>query len=98
MNRLTPELERLIVWARQAPELRPKAPPAGFAVRVARCWCAPSPNSLIGIWQEAIWGSAWAAAAVIVLGLALLGAQKLKTSSSYDVSPAFQLVSTELVP
>jgi hypothetical protein len=98
MNRLSPELEKLITWARRAPQVPPAAAPMGFAARVAANWGAPSPLNLFAIWQKAIWGSAWAAAAVIVLGIALLTAQKLEANSTYDVTPAFQVVSTELVP
>jgi hypothetical protein len=50
------------------------------------------------LWQQAIWKTAWAAAAVIIAGLALLTVQKLDQKSPYDVSPAYQVVSTELVP
>jgi len=98
MSRLSPDLQRLITWSRCAPQSPPSAAPLGFAARVASRWCSPSPVNLFGIWQRAIWGSAWAAAAVIVTGLALLAAQKMETNSTYDVSPAFQVVSTDLVP
>lgn len=98
MNRLSPELQRLITWARQAPVAQQRVISPGFASRVAAHWCAPPPLSLVGIWQKAVWGSAWAATAVIVVGLALITVQKLRTDSTYDLSPAYQVVATELVP
>jgi hypothetical protein len=98
MTRLNPELKKLINWARQAPAAEETPIPPWFAARVASHWCAAAPNGLFGTWQKAISGSAWAAAVVIVLGLALITVQKLQTNSTYDVSPAYQVVSTELVP
>jgi hypothetical protein len=98
MNGLDPELKRLMRLAKPPPEVPPVAAPIGFATRVATRWCSTSAFSLFGIWQKAIWGSALAAAAVIVLGLALITAQRLQTNSTYDVSPAYQVVSTELIP
>jgi hypothetical protein len=84
--------------AKPLPEVPQVLIPMGFATRVATRWCSTSPLNLFGVWQKAIWGSAWAAAAVIVLGLALITAQRLQANSTYDVSPAYQVVSTELVP
>ena len=98
MSRLSPELRRLIHWARQAPEAKQATIPPWFAARVATQWCAAGPMGPFGAWQRAIWGSAWAAAVVIVLGLAVITAQKLQTNSTYDVSPAYQVVSSELIP
>lgn len=98
MNRLPPELSRLLAWAQQAPKIAPPPVPPGFAARVARNWNRANVPDLVLIWQRAIWASAWAAAAVIGLGLVLLNSQKLGTNSPYDFSPAYQVVSTELVP
>jgi hypothetical protein len=98
MNRLDPQLKRLMTLARQAPGEPPASVPAGFATRVTARWRVPESFNFLPIWQKAIWGSGWAAAAVIVCGLAMLTAQKLRANSTYDVSPAIQLVSTELVP
>jgi hypothetical protein len=98
MNRLTPELQRLITWAKAAPEAAPPQTPGGFASRIsARCFNAPTPDPLV-IWQKAVWASAWAAAAVIVVGLVLLSSQRSGANSAYDLSPAYQVVSTQLVP
>jgi hypothetical protein len=98
MNRLTPELQRLITWAKAAPEAAPPQAPPGFASRVSARWFnAPLPDLLM-IWQKAVWASAWAAAAIIGLGLVLLNSQRSGANSPYDVSPAYQVVSTQLVP
>ena len=98
MNKMSPELKKLMSWAKQAPSDSPINAPAGFATRVVAQWDSSSGFSLVGIWQKAIWGSAWAAAAVIVLGLALITAQKRQTNSAYDLSPAYQVVSTQFIP
>jgi hypothetical protein len=98
MNQLSPELKKLLSWAKQAPREGPNDAPAGFATRVVAHWNSSPAFSLLGVWQKAIWRSAWAAAAVIILGLALITAQKRQASSGYDLSPAYQLVSTELIP
>jgi hypothetical protein len=85
-------------WARHAPEALPPAIPSGFSARVTARWGkVPSINNF-ALWQKAIWGSAWAAAVVILLGIVLLTAQRLRTNSVYGFSPAYQVVSMELVP
>jgi hypothetical protein len=98
MNRLDPELKKLMRWARQAPEPTPAPMPFRFSSRVAECWNSIQPVSEFLVWQKAIWGSAWAAMAVILLGMTMLGFQKLRTSSPYDFSPAYQAVSLKFVP
>lgn len=98
MNRLTPELHRLITWAKAAPQPEPPPAPAGFAARVSARWCRRAAPDLFLTWQRAVWASAWAAAAIIGLGLVLLSSQRLGSNSGYDLSPAYQVVSTELVP
>lgn len=98
MTPLTPELKRLMRWARHAPETLPPAIPLGFSMRVTARWGKVPSINTFALWQEAIWGSAWAAAVVILLGIALLTAERLRTNSLYDFSPAYQVVSTELVP
>ncbi len=72
--------------------------PSGFAARTLARWNgAPSVN-MFAIWQKAIWGSAWAATAVILLGLVVLTAQRLRPQTPYDFSPAYQVVATDFVP
>ena len=101
MNRLPPELQRLITWAKAAPaapELEPPPARPGFATRVSARWCQLGESDLLLTWQRAVWASAWAAAAIIGVGLVLLSSQRLGSNSGYDLSPAYQVVSTELVP
>jgi hypothetical protein len=98
MTPLNPELKRLMRWAQQAPLPPTPAVPLGFSSRaIARSGSISALNSF-ALWQKAIWCSAWAAAAVILFGTVLLTAQKLRTSSPYDFSPAYQVVALELVP
>lgn len=98
MNDLRPDLKRLMRWARQAPEQAPAAAPRGFSARVIANWHGNPVQPDFALWQTVIWRSAWAAAAVIILGLALLTGQQLRPASFYDVAPACQVVSAELVP
>jgi hypothetical protein len=55
-------------------------------------------STAIVLWQKAVWGSALGAAAMILLGAALLTVQKLRPGSPYDFSPAYQVVSMKFVP
>lgn len=98
MNRLSPELKRIMQWARQAQPHPLTGPPFGLSQRVVQAWLGAEATDPLTIWQQAVWKSAWPAAAVILIGLALLTAQRLSSRSPYDVSPAYEVVSTELVP
>jgi hypothetical protein len=98
MNDLNPELKKLLRWARQAPEQAPPNLPMGFSSRVVTHWTSMSLRAEFGFWQKAVWGSAFAAAALILIGLALLTVEQLRPASFYDVTPAYQVVSTEFVP
>ena len=98
MNPLSPEFRRLIRWAKTAPEPPPLTAPVGLPTRIATRWCDPATPDLAALWQRAVFASAWAAAAVILLGLALLNSQRSASNSPYDVTPAYQLVASELVP
>jgi hypothetical protein len=98
MNPLDSELKTLIKWARKAPLLPPPPMPLGFAARIAARQDRTPPIDMLAIWQKAIWGSAGAAIIVIVLGLVVLSAEKLRTKSAYDFSPAYQVVATTIIP
>ncbi|HZR21687.1 MAG TPA: hypothetical protein VFE51_30675 [Verrucomicrobiae bacterium] len=98
MNQIPPELKRLLHWARQAPAPPADQAPFGFSRRVVNIWLTERPVDPLWIWQRAIWNSGCAAALVILLGLAVLTIQRFGHKSPYDVSPAYELVSTELVP
>jgi hypothetical protein len=98
MNRLNPELKRLLSWARQAPALPPAEIPLGFSQRIATRWSGWPTRDLTGMWQRAILRSLWPATAVIVVGLAILIVQRFTSNSFYGLSQAYQVVSVELVP
>jgi hypothetical protein len=98
MNRTDPELKRLFGWARSAPPPLTAQAPLGFSQRVVRLWLQAGPPEVFWLWQKAIVKSAWAAAAIILAGLALLTAQRAGRASAYDFTPAYEVVSTQIVP
>jgi len=98
MNRLNPELKRLLRWAREAPALPPAEMPLGFSQRVATKWDRLVDRDSLGMWQRAILGSVWPATAVILLGLTILIVQRFTSNSFYGLSQAYPVVSLELVP
>src|SRR5579872_5655845 len=98
MNDLHPELKRLMRLARQTPPQAPPAAPLGFSTRVVALWHGTSTRAEFGLLQKFIWGSACAATAAILLGLAFLTARQLRPASFYELTPAYQVVSTQLVP
>ena len=99
MNALKPELRRLMRWAGKAPPSPNTIPmPLGFSRRVVHSWMSKEAPDPFWIWQRVIGTSAWAAVVVILVGLALVTFQKFSTGSPYDVTPAFEVVSTDLVP
>lgn len=97
MNPLSPELRRLIARAKTAPPWPVPPVPAGFAARVLAGCDNPGAADLLQTWSRAVWASAWAAVGIIGLGLVLLRSER-QMHSAYDLSPAYQVVSTELVP
>ena len=96
MNQLSPELKRLMRWAREAPPQPSRQPPPGFAAGVI--FRRDAPLSELAVWQNVIWRSAWAATALILLGVAVLTSHKLKPDSPFDTSPAYQVVSMKFIP
>jgi len=73
--------------------------PLGFESRVLRaCQSSSSNDDAFRVWQGAVWKSAWAAATVLLVGLTVLAVQRLGSKSAYDFSPAYEVVSTELIP
>ena len=98
MNQLNSELKRLLRWSRQAGSIPPAPAPFGFSQQVVRRWGRSPANDSFIMWQRAISGLVWPAAVVVLLGMTILMIQRFATNSSYDLSPAYQLVSMELVP
>jgi hypothetical protein len=72
--------------------------PRGFSGRTVARWSDVPSINMFAIWQKAIWGSAWAAAAVILSGLVVITAEHLRAQSPYDFSPAVQAVAADFVP
>jgi hypothetical protein len=98
MNRIAPELKRLFRWARSAPPPLAAQAPLGFSHRVVGLWLQAGPPEAFWLWQTAVIKSAWAAAAIILVGLALLTAKQAGQKSAYDFTPAYEVVSTQVVP
>ncbi|SRR5579871_1885465 len=98
MNRIDPELKRLFRWAGSAQPAAPPRAPLGFGHRVVQLWLRGEPKGAFWVWQTAVVRSAWAAAAIILAGLALLTAQRAGQKSAYDFTSAYEVVSTQVVP
>jgi hypothetical protein len=99
MNQLNPELKRLLRWARQSPVLPPEEVSQGFSQRVVRQhWSSGPVHDSPGMWQRVILGSVWPATAILLLGLAILMLQKFNNHDSYELLPAYEVVSAELIP
>lgn len=98
MSELNPELKRLMRCARQAPGPEPGPAPPVFCARVLARLGHDEHSSEPEFWQRAVWGSAWAAAALIVAELALLSIQQVRPSSFYHLPAPYQIVSAEFIP
>jgi hypothetical protein len=98
MNQLNPELKRLLRWARDSAPVSAEEAPLGFSRKVVRQWCLSPARDSFGMWQRAISKLIWPATAIVVLGLTLLMIERFAQNSSYDLSPAYQVVSMEIIP
>lgn len=98
MNRLDPDLKRLMKWSRRAPESLPSEAPPGFSGRVvARREVAPSASPLSALHKLASI-AAWASALVIVCGVLFLVSQARAPKLATDFSSAAQFLASNLVP
>jgi len=75
MNRLHPDLKRLMAWSSRSLPPEPDEAPLGFAGRVVAAWNSAHTPSLFAQLQRLAWSSAWASAPVILCGAVFLVSQ-----------------------
>ena|SRR2546425_9703907 len=97
MNRLDPDLKRLMRWARQAPP-RAEQAPFGFASRVvANSGAQPALPAILTL-QRWVGLSAWFSAAVILCGGIFFASQIRDSASVFNFAPAYQFVARSIAP
>jgi hypothetical protein len=75
MNRLHPDLKRLMIWSSRSLPPETDGAPFGFAARVVAAWNPARTPSLLAQLQQLAWSSAWASAPVILCGAVFLASQ-----------------------
>ena len=97
MNRLDPDLKRLMKWSRYAPPL-PEAAPFGFAGRVvANSGSRKAVPAFLAV-QKLVGFSAWISGAVILSGGIFLASQTRQPASAFDFTQAYQFVARSIAP
>jgi hypothetical protein len=97
MNRLDPDLKRLMTWSRSAPPLPEKAP-FGFVGRVVANNASLQGLPPFLVLQKLLGFSAWISAAVILCGGIFLISQIRQPASVFDFMPAYQFVARSIAP
>ena len=97
MNRLDPDLKRLMRWARQAPP-RGEQAPFGFATRVVASSGAQPGLPAILTLQRLVGVSAWFSAAIILCGGIFFASQIQDSASVFDFAPAYQFIARSIAP
>ena len=102
MNRLHPELKRLMKWAQPAAqpsaESAPADAPLGFSGRVVARWSDDHTPSPLVAWQRAIWFASWIAAGLIVGGAAWFMVDQQPVSTAHDFVTVYQVFARSIVP
>lgn len=97
MNRLDPELKRLIRWGCATDE-SPVEPSFGFSGRVVAAWRAVQPVASLSTLQGLAFPVAFAAAVVILSGGLYLFHQAHALQPAADLSSAAQFLASNLTP
>jgi len=75
MNRLHPDLKRLMAWSSRSLPPEPDGAPFGFAGRVVAAWNPDKTPSLFTEFQRVAWSAAWVSVPVILCGVVFLAGQ-----------------------
>lgn len=97
MNRLKPDLKRLIRWAREADDDPLESPP-GFSGRVVAGWRRARVDAPLSALPGLAFRVAFAAAVVIVCGGLYLFTQVHALKPAADLSSAAQFLARNLTP
>jgi hypothetical protein len=98
MNRLDPNLKRLMQWSRLAPSNLPKEAPFGFANRVLANVPRANEDATTLILEKVLKTSIWISCSIILLGCIFLTSQVRQSRNAFDFSPAYQVVARRLAP
>ncbi len=99
MNRLDPDLKRLMIWSRHAPPpASPDDAPLGFSSRVVAGWHLESPIAPILDLQRYVAIAAWASALVILCGVLFFVNQTRAPKLAVDFTSAAQFLARYVAP
>lgn len=96
MNKLDPELKRLMAWADRAAPAQTKEAPFGFASRVVALRPA-QPSSLLIALRQIAWTSACVSLAVILGGLVVLARQVHAPEPARGIPSALSFLASNLI-
>ena len=100
MNRLDPNLKRLMTWSRRAapaPRESEEAP-FGFATRVVASWNPARTGSLLSELKQVAWTSGCVAIVVILCGLIVLAGQAHAPEPATGIPSALSFLASNLTP
>ena len=97
MNRLDPDLKRLMKWSRCAPPLPEKAP-YGFAGRVVANSASRQMLPAFLVLQRLVRFAAWISVAVMLCGGIFFVSQTRQPASVFDFMPAYQFAARSIAP
>ena len=98
MNRLDPDLKRLMKWAQRAPETASSEAPFGFSTRVVARWQPEDSLTLLAAWQRAVTFAGWVSGLLIVAGVAFFLTQQQPVSTADNFVTAYQALAKSIVP
>ena len=98
MNRLDPDLKRLMKWAQHAPESASSEAPFGFSTRVVARWQPRESASLLAAWQRAVTFAGWISGLIIVAGVAFFLTQREPANTADNFVAAYQVLAKSITP
>ncbi|HEV2391672.1 MAG TPA: hypothetical protein VG146_04825 [Verrucomicrobiae bacterium] len=96
MNRMDPELKRLLKWARRASPVLPEQAPFGFSGRVLASRKPPQAPTVFEELQSSAWGLSCAALVLILCGTLVFVSQRSAPSPAEPFSSALSFLVSNL--
>ena len=96
MNRLNPELKRLMSWSSRAPSAGQDLAPFGFGGRVVARKMPGRGVTFVSELQQIAWSTACVAVVVILCGVVVLASQAQTPAAAADLSSALQFLASNL--